>query len=196
MIDAEHQLYPPEKYPGYKVLLPLRAQTMQFRYYAGPFEQSILKKVDETYADPATGYNPDYASALSFHGWFTFISAPFAKFLFILMNLFYQLTTSWGISIILLTVALRLMLYPLNAWSIKSSVKMQEIAPKVSAIQERYKKEPKRAQAEVMNLYREKGINPLTGCFPMLIQLPFLIGMFDLLNSTFVLRGVSFIPDG
>ncbi len=110
------------------------------------------------------------------------------------MELFYKLTSSWGISIILLTLALRVMLYPLNAWSIKSTIKMQEIAPKVSAIQERYKKEPKRAQQEIMNLYREKGVNPLSGCFPLLIQLPFLIGMFDLLKSTFELRGASFIP--
>ena len=52
----------------------------------------------------------------------------------------------------------------------------------------------KRAQIEIMNLYREKGANPFTGCFPLLIQLPFLIGMFDLLKSTFELRGASFIP--
>jgi YidC/Oxa1 family membrane protein insertase len=86
------------------------------------------------------------------------------------------------------------MLYPLNSWSMKSSLKMQQIAPQVSAIQEKYKKDPKRAQMEVVALYREKGVNPLTGCFPILIQLPFLIGMFDLLKSTFELRGASFIP--
>ena len=71
---------------------------------------------------------------------------------------------------------------------------MQEIAPRVTVIQEKYKKEPKRAQTEIMTLYKEKGVNPLSGCFPLLIQLPFLIGMFDLLKSVFELRGVSFIP--
>lgn len=86
------------------------------------------------------------------------------------------------------------MLYPLNAWSVKASIKMQQIAPQVAALQEKFKKEPKRAQIEIMNLYREKGANPFTGCFPLLIQLPFLIGMFDLLKSTFELRGASFIP--
>lgn len=194
VVDPHYDLYPAEKYPGYEFQLPMRAQTLQLRYYAGPLEESILKKVDETYSDPKTGYNPQYVSALSFHGWFTFISEPFAKFLFILMKFFYQITSSWGISIILLTVALRIMLYPLNAWSIKSTLKMQEIAPKVSQIQEKNKKDPKRAQQEIMNLYRERGVNPLSGCFPLLIQLPFLIGMFDLLKSTFALRGVSFIP--
>jgi YidC/Oxa1 family membrane protein insertase len=194
LIDPEYRLHPSENYPGYEFQLPLRAQNSSLRYYAGPLEADILKKVDHTYSDLATGYNPDYISALSFHGWFTFISEPFAKFLFILMNFFYMITSSWGISIILLTIALRIMLYPLNAWSIKSTTKMQEIAPKVSAIQEKYKKDPKRAQQEVVKLYREKSVNPLSGCFPLLIQLPFLIGMFDLLKSTFELRGASFIP--
>ncbi len=194
LVDPEYRPYPAEKFPGYELQVPLRAQTTLLRYYAGPLEADILKKVDQTYSDPASGYNPDYLGALSFHGWFTFISEPFAKFLFILMNFFYMVTHSWGISIILLTIALRVMLYPLNAWSIKSTMKMQEIAPKVSAIQEKHKKDPKRSQQEIMNLYREKGVNPLSGCFPLLIQLPFLIGMFDLLKSTFELRGASFIP--
>jgi YidC/Oxa1 family membrane protein insertase len=194
IVDSQYGLYPPEKYPGYEFQLPMRAQTLQMRYYAGPLEESILKKVDATYSNPETGYNPQYIAALSFHGWFTFISEPFAKFLFVLMKFFYQITSSWGISIILLTLALRIMLYPLNAWSIKSTLKMQDIAPKVNQIQQKYKKEPKRAQQEIMNLYREKGVNPLSGCFPLLIQLPFLIGMFDLLKSTFALRGASFIP--
>lgn len=194
LIDPEYDKFPPTKYPGYEILLPLRAQQMDFRLFAGPFEEKILKAVDAAYSDPTTGYRPRYIDALSFHGWFTFISEPFARFLFILMKFFYQVTSSWGISIILLTVALRLMLYPLNAWSIKSTMKMQEIAPKVAAIQEKYKKDPKRSQMEIMTLYREKGVNPLSGCFPLLIQLPFLIGMFDLLKSTFSLRGASFIP--
>ncbi len=194
LIDIEYSRFPPDKYPGYQAMVPLRAGTMKFRVYAGPFEDDILKQVDESYLDSATGKTPQFIGAMSFHGWFTFISEPFAKFLFILMKFFYMITSSWGVSIILLTVALRVMLYPLNAWSIKSTLKMQQVAPKVSQIQEKHKKDPKRAQMEIMNLYRERGVNPLTGCFPLLIQLPFLIGMFDLLKSTFELRGATFIP--
>ncbi len=194
LIDAQYQLYPADKYPAYDMTLPLTAKTTQLRLYAGPYEDDILAQVDQTYYDGAKGYNPSYIGAMSFQGWFTFISEPFAKFLFVLMQFFYKITSSWGISIILLTLALRIMLYPLNAWSIKSTLKMQQVAPKVAQIQEKHKKDPKRAQMEVMNLYREKGVNPLTGCFPLLIQLPFLIGMFDLLKSTFELRGASFIP--
>jgi YidC/Oxa1 family membrane protein insertase len=196
LIDAQYDLYPVEKYPGYEIHLPLRPsnQAMRFRIYAGPLQDSLLKMIDATYSNPAQGYNPRYIEAMSFHGWFTFISEPFAKFLFMLMKFFYKITSSWGFSIILLTAALRLMLYPLNGWSIKSTMRMQQVAPQVAAIQAKYKKDPKRAQLETMNLYREKGVNPLTGCFPILIQIPFLIGMFDLLKSTFELRGAPFIP--
>ncbi len=195
-IDQEYDRFEAEAMPGYMLMLPLKSSggTTRFRVFAGPFAESILKTVDEVYANPATGYNPDYIACQSFHGWFAFISEPFAKFLFVLMKFFHSLTGSWAFSIILLTVALRVMLYPLNAWSTKSMVRMQQIAPEVAAIQERNKKDPRKAQLEVMNLYRERGVNPVSGCFPLLIQMPFLIGMFDLLKSTFELRGASFIP--
>lgn len=195
-IDAENNRFQADAMPGFMTLLPLQGTSgdTTFRIFAGPFAESVLKKVDQLYSNSATGYNPDYIACQSFHGWFAFISEPFAKFLFILMKLFYQITGSWAFSIVLLTVALRIMMYPLNAWSNKSMIRLQQVAPQVSAIQERYKKDPKKAQVEIMNLYREKGVNPISGCLPMLIQMPFLIGMFDLLKSTFELRGASFIP--
>ncbi len=178
-----------ESYAGYEIQMPLVAskEPMRFSIFAGPFDSQVLKVVDSTYSN-------SYASSQSSQGWFSFISEPFAKFLFVLMNFFFNITHSWGISIILLTAALRVMLYPLNAWSIKSTIKMQQISPLVTAIQDKHKKDPKKAQQEIMNLYREKGVNPLTGCLPILIQMPFLIGMFDLLKTTFELRGASFIP--
>jgi YidC/Oxa1 family membrane protein insertase len=195
-MDDNYDKFKLEDLPGYTMQLPLNSNggTMGFRLFTGPFADGILKAVDKVYSNDEIGYNPDYIAAQTFHGWFAFISAPFAKFLFVLMNFFHFITGSWGFSIILLTVALRIMLYPLNAWSTKSMIKMQQIAPDVTAIQEKYKKDPKKAQLEVMNLYREKGVNPVSGCLPLLIQMPFLIGMFDLLKSTFELRGASFIP--
>lgn len=195
-IDQEYDLYPAAKMPGYQIMVPLKSSsgTSKFRIFAGPFASSTLKLVDATYSNVETGYNPDYIACQTFHGWFAFISEPFAKFLFFLMRGFHYLTGSWGLSIILLTIALRLMLYPLNAWSLKSTIQMKQIAPEVKAIQERYKKEPQKAQTEIVNLYRERGVNPVSGCLPLLIQMPFLIGMFDLLKSTFELRGASFIP--
>ena len=73
-----------------------------------------------------------------------------------------------------------------NQWS-----GCRQISPEVTAIQEKHKKDPKKAQIEIMNLYRERGVNPVSGCLPLLIQMPFLIGMFDLLKSSFALRGSS-----
>lgn len=196
VINPEYQPYPPSKYPGYQVQLPLAAKSglTKIRVFAGPFEESILKTVDRAYSDPATGYNPDYIASISFYGWFSFISEPFSKFLFVVMKFFYSITGSWGFSIILLTVFLRLILYPLNAWSFKSMRRMQQLSPYIQAIQQKHKKDPKKAQAEIMALYREKKANPFTGCVPILIQIPFLIAMFDLLKSSFQLRGASFIP--
>lgn len=182
--------------PGYNMMLPLNQDgtTTKFRFFAGPFAESILKTLDKTFADPSIGYSPDYISCQSFHGWFSFISEPFAKFLLILMNFFHKMTNSWAFSIVLLTASLRLMLYPLNAWSLRSMRRAQKLQPKIAAIQEKHKKDPQKAQLEIMNLYRKSGANPLVGCFPMLIQMPFLIGMFDLLKSTFELRGATFVP--
>jgi YidC/Oxa1 family membrane protein insertase len=194
IIDPSYNLYPAANYPGYSTYLPLKSGLMPFRIFAGPYDTALLKELDALYEEPLKNYNPDYVSALSIQGWFSFISQPFAKFLFLLMELFYAVTHSWAFSIILLTIALRAMMHPLNNWSIRSSIKMQEIAPKVKAVQEKYKKDPRKAQTEVMNLYRESGINPLTGCFPVLLQMPFLIGMFYLLKSSFPLRGAMFIP--
>ena len=196
LIDHQHDLYTASKFPGYNVHLPLatNSKPMTFRVIATPLDDTILKQLDATFTDPVTGYNPHYVNTQSFHGWLSFISEPFAKFLLIVMNLLHMVTHSWAISIILLAVVLRVMLYPLNAWSIKSTLKMQELSPKMSKMQEKYKKDPKKNQAEMMKFYRENKVNPFGGCLPLLIQMPFLIGMMDLLKSTFALRGSSFIP--
>lgn len=195
LIDAEYDLYPTSKYPGYETLLPLKknSSSVDFRIYAGPFQDDILKTVDKIYKE-TTGTNPDYAAAQTFHGFFSFISEPFARFLFMIMKMFYSFTHSWGISIIFLTIVLRLLMYPLNAWSFKSMARMQLLAPKLSKLQAKYKGEPAKLQMETMKLYRENKANPFSGCLPLIIQMPFLFGMFDLLKSTFELRGDTFIP--
>ncbi|MFN0065056.1 MAG: membrane protein insertase YidC, partial [Chlamydiales bacterium] len=195
LINPHYQPYPAQKYPGYQVLLPIPSTggSFKFRIYSGPFEEETLKAVDKIYANPSAGYTPDYIACRTFYGWFSFISKPFAKLLFIVMSFFHTLTGSWGLSIILLTLFLRLVLYPLNAWSFKSMRRMQKLSPQIKAIQAKHKKDPKKAQMEIMALYREKKVNPFMGCFPILIQLPFLIAMFDLLKSSFQLRGATFI---
>ncbi|WP_213357751.1 membrane protein insertase YidC [Chlamydiifrater phoenicopteri] len=195
LIDKKNNQYPESKYPGYEILLPINSdgKSSSFRVYAGPLAEPTLSKIDKTFKTDS-GETPDYSSCLVFKGVFGFISEPFARLLFLVMKFFKFLTGSWGISIILLTVFLKIVLYPLNAWSLRSMRRMQKLSPYIQEIQKKYKHEPKRAQLEIMTLYKENKVNPLMGCFPMLIQLPFLIAMFDLLKSSFLLRGASFIP--
>ncbi len=188
LIDRKHKKFKAPQLPGYQTLLPLTSGKMSFRLYAGPYDNTVLKQVDSIYP------GSNYLSARSFHGYLTFISKPFAKFLLVIMDFFHWLTNSWALSIILLTIVLRLMLYPLSAWSMKSMRRMQKIQPEVSKIQKKYKKDPRRSQVEIMQLYRKRKVNPFSGCLPLIIQMPFLIGMFDLLKSTFALRGAPFIP--
>lgn len=195
LIDSEYNRYPAKSYPGYQMRIALpKAKEINLRFFSGPYQDSLLKKIDTAYIDPTTGDNPSYISVKKPFGFFTFISDPFAQLLLIIMKLFYFVTRSWGFSIILLTIAFRIMLYPLNAWSIRSTTRMNEVAPMTKIIQAKYKKDPKKAQMELLKLYKEKKANPVSGCLPMLIQMPFLVGMFDLLKSTFELRGVPFIP--
>ncbi|MCH9630611.1 MAG: Membrane protein insertase YidC [Chlamydiia bacterium] len=195
IIDAKNNLYPADKYPGYIIKMPLKqsSKPLQFRLFGGPFDHNVFAAVDKAFENTQTGYKPDYAAAQTFHGWFTFISEPFAKFLFAIMKFFYNFSKSWGLSIILLTIVLKVILYPLNNWSMRSMSRMQMIQPQVTAIKKRYEKDPKRGNLEVMQLYKDKKVNPFSSCLPMVIQMPFLIGMFDLLRSTFALRGTSFI---
>jgi YidC/Oxa1 family membrane protein insertase len=195
LVDSHLQRHKATDYPAYNALLPLSTNggVMKFRVYTGPLAGTTLKAVDKAILE-STGKNPDYASAQSYHGWFSWVSEPVAKILFFLMRFFYSFTHSWGFSIILLTVFVRVLLFPLNAWSMRSMRKTQKLSPLVQQIQKKYKKDPKRMQMEIMNLYREHKANPMGGCLPMIIQMPFLIGMFDLLRSAFELRGAPFIP--
>lgn len=194
-LSPKDQAYPASKYPGYTAMLPLpkEAGRYQFMVYAGPLSEPTLKALDRAHTNHK-GESPEYVDAIAFRGFFSFITEPFAALLFIIMKFFQFLTGSWGISIILLTIVLKLVLYPLNAWSIRSMRRMQKLSPYIQDIQQKYKREPKRAQMEIMALYKVNKVNPITGCLPLIIQIPFLIAMFDLLKSSFLLRGASFIP--
>ncbi|XVQ11000.1 membrane protein insertase YidC [Spirillospora sp. CA-255316] len=89
---------------------------------------------------------------------------------------------AWGGSIILLTVLLRLLMVPLFVKQIHASRKMQELNPKVQALRKKYKNDKQRMNQEVMKLYQENGANPLSGCLPILVQMPVFIGLFQVLN--------------
>lgn len=93
-----------------------------------------------------------------------------------------QIPSPLGFAIILLTIAIRLVLYPLTAAQLRSSKKMQDIAPKLSSLKEKYKGNPQRIQAETMLLYKQHGVNPAAGCLPLLIQLPVIWGLYSVLQ--------------
>lgn len=96
--------------------------------------------------------------------------------------IFLHIPSALGFSIILLTVVIRLALFPLMSQQLRSSKKMQEIAPLLSDIKKKYKDNPQRQQAETMLLYKQYGINPAAGCLPVVIQLPVIWGLYSVLQ--------------
>lgn len=100
-----------------------------------------------------------------------------------LLNTIHDFVGNYGLAIVLLTVAIRLVLWPLNSAQTRSMRKMQELQPKLKALQEKYKSEPQKMQEAMMKFYSENSFNPLAGCLPMLVQLPIFIGLYGALSS-------------
>lgn len=100
---------------------------------------------------------------------------------------------SYGLAIIAFTAIIRICLLPLTMKQIKSQVKMQEVQPRVKEIQTKYKNDPKKSQEEVMKLYKETGSNPISGCLPLIIQLPIIWALFYVFNNLTAINGVSFL---
>ncbi|WP_147615055.1 membrane protein insertase YidC [Treponema pectinovorum] len=113
------------------------------------------------------------------------------KFLLEFINKFVH---NWGISIIIVTAILKFAMFPITAKTAKSTVKMQEVQPKMQALQEKYKGNPQKLNEQTAKLYKEIGYNPLSGCLPMLVQFVILFAMYNLFNNYFEFRGASFIP--
>lgn len=111
-----------------------------------------------------------------------------------LMEFFYKLVPNWGVSIIILTILMRLILFPLTKKSSESTHKMQELQPKIKEIQEKYKDNQQKLNEETAKFYQTVGYNPLSGCLPMLIQFPLIFAMYGLFNNYFEFRGAMFIP--
>jgi len=100
---------------------------------------------------------------------------------------------SYGIAIILMTAIIKLILLPLNYKQTISMLRMNDIQPEVKKLQDKYKGDPQKSQQEMMKLYKEKGVNPMGGCLPMLIQWPILIALYYVFNSLKGINGVHFL---
>ncbi|MDX5445096.1 MAG: membrane protein insertase YidC [Zoogloeaceae bacterium] len=140
--------------------------------YAGPQEQDHLDGIAE-----GLGLVVDY-------GWLTVIAAP----LFWVLSWFHDLTGNWGWAIILVTIAIKLVFFPLSAASYKSMAKMRVLGPRMQRIKELYGHDKARMQQEVMQMYRSEKINPLGGCLPILVQIPVFIALYWVLLGSVEMR--------
>ncbi len=120
--------------------------------------------------------------------------SPLETLLKICLEWINKLVHNWGISIIILTAILKFAMFPLTKKTAMGTVKMQQMQPKMQAIQAKYKDNPQKMQAETAKLYKEIGYNPMAGCLPMLFTFIILWAMFNLFNNYFEFRGASFIP--
>lgn len=112
-----------------------------------------------------------------------------------ILQLFYGWTHNYGISIVLLTAVIRLALYPVIQKQNISTKAMQELQPEIKKLQEKYKSDPQKLNQEIMGLYKEKGVSPLGGCLPLLIQLPFLFVLYRVLvNYDYGQAGFLWLP--
>lgn len=111
-----------------------------------------------------------------------------------MLTMLYKVIPNYGVGIILLTIILKLVLFPLTKKSTDSTAKMSALQPQIQELQTKYKDNPQKLNAETAALYQQAGINPLGGCLPLLIQMPLLFAFYGLLNKHFELRGAMFIP--
>lgn len=113
-----------------------------------------------------------------------FIVKPFSDLFKIILEYFYSLTNSWGWAIILLTILIKMILFPTMIKQVQAMNKMKDVQPKLKEIQDKYyKTNPEEYQRRTMELYQKEKINPLSGCLPVIIQIPILFGIFRLLQN-------------
>jgi len=146
-----------------------------FRLYAGPKSYEMLSTLPYELQR-----NVDF-------GYFGFMSAPLLH----LLNSLFRVFGNYGLAIISLTVIVRLFIFPLSSTSFKSMKAMQEIQPEVEKIRKKTK-DKQQQQMELMNLYKKRGVNPLGGCFPLLLQMPIFFGLFSALRLAVELRHAEF----
>jgi YidC/Oxa1 family membrane protein insertase len=158
-------------------LEPGASKNFRYRIYLGPKQASVLAPV---------GSNLD---RLINFGFFNFIAQP----LMVFMNWIYGFIGNYGIAIIILTTVIKLIFWPLSAKSYKSMQRMKELQPKMQRLKERHSDDKERLNREVMQLYKTHKVNPLGGCLPMLIQIPFFFALYRILLSSIELRHAPFM---
>lgn len=151
--------------------------TVNYMAFAGPKELGLLKSID-----------PKFEQIIDF-----WVLGSIAKPMLKLMKWFNSVTGNWGVAIILLTLVVRMLVLPLYMSSYKSMKAMQKIQPQMKALREKYAKDPQQMNTEVMRLFKENKVNPLGGCFPMLLQLPIFMALYRVFSQSIELYQAPFI---
>jgi YidC/Oxa1 family membrane protein insertase len=169
-------------YPGF-VLTNHQTVEKQFTVYAGPKEYKTLAQLSNQ-------LNNNVDLIMGFGGFWGF----FAKGLLLSMNFLHQVFhLSYGLSIIAITVILKILFWPLTNASTRSMKRMSALQPQMKALQEKYKDDPKRMNAKLMEFMKENKVSPVGGCLPTLLQIPVLFGFYTMLRSAIELRGARFL---
>ncbi len=147
------------------------------RYYAGPKDQYRLEKIAE-----GLNLTVDY-------GFLWWLAQP----LFYLLTLIHGVFNNWGVAIILLTVIVKSLLFPLSAASFRSMAKMRKLQPEMARLKERHGDDKQQFSQAMMELYKKEGANPLGGCFPMLLQMPVFLALYWTLMESVELRQAPFM---
>lgn len=168
-------------------LNPGQIQSYQYRIFIGPKHNALLRKMDKHWGE-------GWGDVMQY-GWFWFVSRP----LNFLLNTYHNLLDgisrkwSWGLAIILLTITVRILIWPLHAKSTHTMKRMAKLKPEMDKLKEKYPDDPNKLNTEMMGLYRKFGINPLGGCLPMFIQIPIFFGFYRMLQYAVELRGQGFL---
>ncbi|MCP5246608.1 MAG: membrane protein insertase YidC [Burkholderiales bacterium] len=151
---------------------PGQTKTIDMPFYAGPQEQNKLAELS-----PGLDLTVDY-------GWLTVLAKP----LFWLLSFYHSYVDNWGIAIILLTLTVKLIFFPLSAAGYRSMAKLRVVTPKLQRIREQYASDRQRMHQAMMEFYKKEKINPLGGCLPILVQIPVFIALFWTLLAAVELR--------
>jgi len=152
-------------------------QNMALGGYIGPKDYKVLKNINPTLTDTIE------------YGWFTFLSKPF----FAVTMWIHNIVGNWGWAIILFTLLIKLLLFPLSYKGMMSMQKLKDLAPKMKEIKEKYGKDPQKMNQHMMELYRKHNANPMGGCLPMLLQIPVFFALYRVLLNAVELQGASWI---
>ena len=151
----------------------------EFLVYLGPLDYQLLR-----------AHDVQLEKVMNF-GW-SFIR-PFSIAFMYTLQFLYKIVKNYGWAIVIFSILIKIILYPLTKKSYDSMRQMQELQPKLKVLQEKYKGEPQKLNAETMKLYKTHGINPMGGCLPMLLQMPILFALFNLFRITIMFRQAGFL---